>query len=158
MLSPWGHDAPVAPRPPSPRPTHAGSCGHCPYPTGQATNIVPGGPRGSSEKEIDWVLVSPDTAVVSANRVLLPGLCTHLALMVDLELSIAALRPIDPCGRRFRFERARADDLHLAGQLFSLVSWWGIVGGADPDAIIRMGLHHGTSPPPLSAPGPALAR
>ena len=92
------------------------------------------------------MLVSPDTAVTAAHRVLLPGLCTHLALLVDLELSIAALRPIDPCGRRFRFERAQADDLYLAGQLFSLVTWWGLAAGADPDTIIRMGLHHGAAP------------
>ena len=83
------------------------------------------GPRGTREKEINCVLVSPD---VSAHRAP-AGLCTHLARLVGLQLSIATLFPIDPSGRRFQFDRAFANDLHLAGQLFDLIIWWVSVAG-----------------------------
>jgi hypothetical protein len=92
---------------------------------------------GSTRREIDWVLISHDTPCSSAIRHLLPGLCTHLALQVDITLSIAALRPIDPCGRRFLFNRANPDRLNHAGQCLALVLWWASTAGMSPDACIR---------------------
>ena len=95
-----------------------------------------------SKKEIDWVLISPDSSYSAAHREVLPGLSTHLALLVDIQLSMAALRPVDPCGRRFLFSRAQPAALQHAATIFALAAWWAAAAGASVDHIIRYGHAH----------------
>ena len=114
----------------------------CPYTTSQPTNIVHTR-RGVSHKEIDWVLLSPDTVCRAAAAAVLPGLSSHSAVQVDLYLSALALRPSDPCGRRLRYKLAPSDRLHRAAHLFALVTWWGEAAHLSADDIIRLGHGHG---------------
>jgi endonuclease/exonuclease/phosphatase family metal-dependent hydrolase len=136
----------------------------CPYTAGVPTNFVRSRCRVSA-KELDWVLLSPDTACGLSSRVLLPGISTHAALQVDLQLTAAALRPGDPCGRRLLYRLAVPARLQHAAHLFALTSWWGRAAGLPPDDTIRMGHHHwdpscnrnappGTDEPPSTESAP----
>ena len=40
--------------------------------------------RRPSERELDWILVGPETPCVGAEKVLLPGLMTHWTVQYDL--------------------------------------------------------------------------
>lgn len=106
------------------------------------------------------MLVSSDTPVLAATRHTLPGISTHRALLVDLTVGISALLPIDPCGRRFRFQRATAARLQRASHILAIGCWWGAAAGAPPDDIIRLGhardgllsQHRTTFPRPIPPP------
>lgn len=108
------------------------------------------------------MLVSSDTPVLAATRHTLPGISTHRALLVDLTVGISALLPIDPCGRRFRFQRATAARLQRASHILAIGCWWGAAAGAPPDDIIRLGhardgllsQHRTTFPRPIPPPPP----
>lgn len=119
----------------------------CPYPRGTPTNIVPAA-LGFTAREIDWFLLAADVPYTAAERLILPGISTHLALLLDLLLPLNDLRPKDPCGRRFLFHRARPERLHLAAHVLALATWWAASAGLDSDAIIRYGHAQGTALPP----------
>lgn len=131
------------------RPAAARCCRGCPYPRGAYTNAVAHA-KGWSRREIDWLLVSPDTPVATVTRHTLPGISTHLALLVDADLVIAALRPVDPCGRRFQYQRATPVRLEHAASIFGLVAWWAAFAGLPSDAILTLGhSRRRLSPAPL---------
>ena len=104
-----------------------------PYPPGSPTNFVHT-TTGLSSREIDWVLVSSDSACAFGERTLLPGLCTHLALQCDLHLTAVGCPPADPSGRRFRFNLAHPQQLHCAGTICGLLLWWAAAAQLPIDA------------------------
>ena len=109
-----------------------------PYPPGGATNLVrQAGSRSS--REIEWVLVSADTPCVACDKVLLPGLCTHLGVLCSLSMAGGALRLADPSGRKFRLGHASESALLAAGRLVGLLMWWGVAAAFSPDSIIMLG-------------------
>ena len=115
-----------------------GCCRGCPYPRGAHTNAVHHA-RGLARREIDWLFVSPDTPVATVTRYTLPGISTHLALLVDVEIIVAALRPVDPCGRRFQYQRATPARLEQAARIFGLVAWWAAAADLPTDAALTLG-------------------
>ena len=108
-----------------------------PYPAGEPTNHVPTA-RGTSSRELDWVLISAATPCIACTKVTLPGLCTHSALQVDLTIPPAKLTPLDPSGRQFRFSHATPEQLLAGAETISLYLYWAEAAGLQPDAAIRL--------------------
>ena len=108
----------------------------CPYKTGVPTNVVMRVGSRRSAVEIDWILISHDTPCQGARRFCLPGLCTHLAVQCDLDLSVSALRPTDPSGRQFAFSRLAPAHLPLVGEVVGLTLWWAVSASLEGDAVI----------------------
>ena len=65
-----------------------------PYRLGDPTNVVwlVGRP---SERELDWVLVGPETLCVGVDKVLLPGLSTHRMVQCDLVFADRVFAAVD---------------------------------------------------------------
>ena len=108
-----------------------------PYRPGCATNLVHHQHR-TSGRELDWVLVSADSAVRSCAKSVLPGLSTHLGLLCDLDLAGAALLPRDPVGRRFRLTDVSEDRVAAGGVISGLFLWWGVLWGLSIDGVISL--------------------
>lgn len=100
----------------------------------------PGASRAGREsrRELDWVLISKGTLYSGCSRFCLPGISTHMALVVDLALPTAHLSPLDPTGRQFRFNRATEQQLGAAREFVALYSWWGCAAGLTPDGVVRL--------------------
>ena len=108
-----------------------------PYPHGEPTNHVPMA-RGTSSRELDWVLISSATPCTACSKVTLPGLCTHVALQVDLTIPPAKLTPLDPSGRQFRFSQATSEQLFAGAEVASLYLYWAAAAGLLPDTVVRL--------------------
>ena len=104
-----------------------------PCPPGAGTNHV----RASS-RELDWILISPDTPCLACSKTLLPGLSTHSALQVDLTIPYASIARLDPCGRQFRHNRATDDQVQSAADVVSLLLWWAAAALLPPDSTVRL--------------------
>ena len=94
-----------------------------PYRLGEPTNVVwlVGRP---SERELDWVLVGPETPGVGVDKVLLPGLSTHRMVQCDLVLADFVFAAADPSCRRFRSSQLRPEQQAPAAPAASLALWW----------------------------------
>jgi hypothetical protein len=108
-----------------------------PYPPGDATNHVHSR-RGTSARELDWVLIGPNTPCTACHKALLPGLSTHVTLQVDLVIPTARISAADPSGRQFRYRSALPVDLEAAAAIVSLLLYWAAAGKLDPDAAVRL--------------------
>ena len=82
------------------------------------------------------MLLSPDSLCAAARRHCLPGLCTHQAVVCDLQLRTDALRPADPCGRQFALKRLPASLAPAVGELAGLALWWGMRYGLAGDSVL----------------------
>ena len=107
-----------------------------PYQRGDPTNVVwlAGRP---SERELDWVLVGPETPCVGADKVLLPGLSTHRMVQCDLEFADRVFAAADPSCRRFRWSQLRPEQQAPAAAAASLALWWSAHAGLTPDGTVQ---------------------
>ena len=94
-----------------------------PYRLGDPTNVVwlVGRP---SERELEWVLVGPETPCVGADNALLPGLSTYRMVQCDLVFADCVLAAPDPSCRRFRCSQLRPEHQASAAAAASLALWW----------------------------------
>ena len=109
---------------------------HSPYKPGVPTNYV-NTTAGTSAREIDWILISADTPCTKCDRVLLPGISTHLCLQCDITIPVAAFGPADPTGRQFRFHHASENHHQAAGVAVALALWWAQARGLALDPTIH---------------------
>ena len=107
-----------------------------PYRLGDATNMVwlVGRP---SERELDWVLVSPKTPCVGADKVLLPGLSTHRMVQCGLVFTDRVFAAADPSYRRFRWSQLRPEQQAPAAAAASLALRWSAHAGLTPDGTVQ---------------------
>jgi hypothetical protein len=101
------------------------------------TNVVTT-TRGVSRRELDWVLVGPQTPCTDCEKTLLPGMSTHAVLQCDLNLPLCLLTPLDPSGRQFRFSQATPPQLASGGTVVSLYLWWAVAFALPPDAAVHL--------------------
>ena len=106
-----------------------------PYRLGDPTNVVRlvGRP---SERELDWVLVGPETPCVGADKVLLPGLGTHRMVQCDLVFADRVFAAADPSCRRFRWSQLRPEQQARAAPAASLALWWSAHARLTPDGMV----------------------
>ena len=107
-----------------------------PYRQGDPANVVwlAGRP---SERELDWVLVGPETPCVGADKVLLPGLSTQRMVQCDLEFADRVFAAADPSCRRFRCSQLRPEQQAPAAAAASLALWWSAHSGLTPDGRVQ---------------------
>ena len=93
------------------------------YQLGDPTNVVRlvGRP---SERDLDWVLVGPETPCVGADKVLLPGLSTHRMMHCDLVFADRIFAAADPSCRCFRWSQVRPEQHAPAAAAASVALWW----------------------------------
>ena len=105
-------------------------------PQGDPTNVVwlVGCP---SERELDWVLVGPETTCVGADKVLLPGLSTHRMVKCDLVFADSVFAAADPSYRRFRWSQLRPKQQAPAAAAASLALWWSAHAGLSSDGTVQ---------------------
>ena len=73
-------------------------------PTNVVWQVVP-----PSERELDWVLVGPETPCMGAEKGLLPGLTTHRMVQSDLGFAERVFAAADLSCRRFRWSQLRPE-------------------------------------------------
>ena len=79
-----------------------------PYRLGDPTNVVwlVGLP---SKRDLDWVLVGPETPCEGLHKVLLPGLSTNRMVQCDLVFADRIFAAANPSCRRFRWSQLRPE-------------------------------------------------
>ena len=89
---------------PSPKGALAGF--RAPYQPGDPTNVVwlVGRP---SKRDLDWVLVGPETPCVRADKVLVPGRNTQRIVQCDLVIAERVFAAADPSYRRIQWSQLR---------------------------------------------------
>ena len=93
------------------------------YPPGEPTNIVVSRTR-TSRRELDWILVGPQSPVSACRKALLLGLGTHLVVACEFTVRSEYLAQANPAGRLFRFRLADQGTLAVAAVVASLAFWW----------------------------------
>ena len=107
-----------------------------PYRLGDPTNVVwqVGRP---SERELDWILLGPETPCVGAEKVLLPGLSTHRMVQCDLGFAERVFAAADPSCRRFCWSQLRPEQQAPAAAAASLALWWSAHARLAPDGAVQ---------------------
>ena len=78
-----------------------------------------------SERELDWVLMGPETPCPGADKILLPGLSTNRMVQCDLVFADRVFAAADPSCRRFRWCRLWPEHQAPAAAAASLPSGGG---------------------------------
>ena len=107
-----------------------------PYRPGDPTNVVwqLGRP---SERELDWILVGPQTPCVGAKKVLLPGLSTHQMVQCNLGSAERTFAAEDPSCHRFHWSLLRPEQQAPAAAAASLALWWSAHARLTPDEAVQ---------------------
>ena len=77
-----------------------------------------------SKRELDRVLVGPETPCVGAKKVLVPGLSTHRMVHCDLGFAERIFAAADTSCCRFRWSQLRPEQQVPAPAAASMALWW----------------------------------